>query len=140
VARGFAIGQNAYPGPVTATSRKWPLPGDPDASIGARHHRLPRFYLERFANEREQVATIDPRTGTRRTTAIKETAAEKDFYTAINAEGEKDGKTEHLLAHRGQCRPRDPEHPEPWARAVPAAANSVEVPVSDLGRVLLTRY
>jgi hypothetical protein len=75
VAPGFAIGQNAYPGPVTATSRKRPLPGEPDASIGARHHRLPRFYLERFANEREQVATIDPRTGTRRTTAIKETAA-----------------------------------------------------------------
>jgi hypothetical protein len=37
--------------------------------------------------------------GTRRTTAIKETAAEKDFYTAINTEGEKDGKTEHLLSH-----------------------------------------
>jgi hypothetical protein len=96
---GFAINQNAYPWPVTATRRKWPLPGDPDASIGARHHRLPRFYLERFANEREQVATIDRRTGIRRTTAIKETAAEKDFYTAINTEGEKDGKTEHLLSH-----------------------------------------
>ena len=46
---GFAISQNAYPWPVTATRRKWPLPGDPDVSIGARHHRLPRFYLERSA-------------------------------------------------------------------------------------------
>jgi len=29
----------------------------------------------------------------------QETAAEKDFYTVINAEGEKDGKTEHLLSY-----------------------------------------
>ena len=57
------------------------------------------FYLERFANERMQITTVDRRTGTRWTSAIKETAAEKDFYTVINAEGEKDGKTEHLLSH-----------------------------------------
>ena len=46
-----------------------------------------------------QITTVDRRTGTRWTSAIKETAAEKDFYTVINAEGEKDGKTEHLLSH-----------------------------------------
>jgi len=76
---------------VTVKNRKWPLPGDPDASVGARHHRVPRFYLERFANERLQIATVDRRTGERRTAAIRETAAEKDFYTAINTDGEKDG-------------------------------------------------
>ena len=75
------------------------MPGDPDASVGARHHRVPRFYLERFANERMQIATVDRRTRARRTAAIRETAAEKDFYTAINTEGAKDGKTEHLLSH-----------------------------------------
>jgi Protein of unknown function (DUF4238) len=84
---------------VTATSPEWPLPGDPDASVGARHHRVPRFYLERFANERMQITTVDRRTHARRTAAIRETAAEKDFYTAINTEGAKDGKTEHLLSH-----------------------------------------
>jgi hypothetical protein len=84
---------------VTVKNRKWPLPGDPDASVGARHHRVPRFYLERFANERLQIATVDRRTGERRTAAIRETAAEKDFYTAINTDGEKDGKSEHLLTH-----------------------------------------
>ena len=88
-----------YPWPVTATRPEWPLPGDPDASVGARHHRVPRFYLERFANERMQITTADRRTCARRTAAIRETAAEKDFYTAINTEGEKDGKTEHLLSH-----------------------------------------
>src|SRR2546430_11171448 len=56
-----------YPWPVTATSPEWPLPGDPDASVGARHHRVPRFYLERFANERMQIATVDRRTRARRT-------------------------------------------------------------------------
>lgn len=84
---------------MTATSPEWPLPGDPDASLGARHHRVPRFYLERFANERMQITTVDRRTRARRTAAIRETAAEKDFYTAINTEGGKDGKSEHLLSH-----------------------------------------
>jgi hypothetical protein len=84
---------------VTAKDRQWPLAGDPDASVGARHHRVPKFYLERFANERLQITAVDRRTGARRTAAIKETAAEKDFYTAINTDGEKDGKTEHLLSH-----------------------------------------
>jgi hypothetical protein len=84
---------------VTDVRSQWPLPGDPDAAVGARHHQLPRFYLERFANERMQIAAVDRRTGERRVTAIKDTAAEKDFYTAINTEGEKDGKTEHLLTH-----------------------------------------
>lgn len=82
---------------MTVKNRKWPLPGDPDASVGARHHRLPRFYQERFANKRLQIATVDRRTGERRTTQITDTAAEKDFYTAINNEGKKDGKSEHLL-------------------------------------------
>lgn len=88
-----------YPWPVTATSAEWPLPGDPDSSVGARHHRVPRFYLERFANERMQITAVERRTRARRTAAIRETAAEKDFYTAINTEGAKDGKTEHLLSH-----------------------------------------
>jgi Protein of unknown function (DUF4238) len=60
---------------------------------------VPRFYLARFANERMQMSTVDRRTRARWTAAIKETAAEKDFYTVVNAEGEKDGKTEHLLSH-----------------------------------------
>jgi hypothetical protein len=67
----------AYPWLVTATSDEWPLPGDPDAGVGARHHRVPRFYLERFANERMQITTVDRRTRTRWTSAIKETAAER---------------------------------------------------------------
>ena len=46
-----------------------------------------------------QITTVDRRTRARRTAAIRETAAEKDFYTAINTEGAKDGKTEHLLSH-----------------------------------------
>jgi hypothetical protein len=58
-----------------------------------------RFYLERFANERMQVTTVDRRTRARRNAAISETVAEKDFYTAINTEGAKDGKSEHLLSH-----------------------------------------
>jgi hypothetical protein len=88
-----------YPWPVTGKYPKWPLPGDRDASVGAHHHRVPRFYLDRFANERSQIAPVDRRTGGRRTASITETAAEKDFCTAINTDGDKDGKSEHLLSH-----------------------------------------
>jgi hypothetical protein len=46
--------------------------------------------LERFADERQRITTIDRRhTGERRTSAIRDTAAEKDFYTAINTDGER---------------------------------------------------
>ena len=84
---------------MTDTRHDWPLTGDPDASVGARHHHLPRFYQERFANDRQQIASVERRTGARRITAIRDTAAEKDFYTAVNMDGVKDGKTEHLLTH-----------------------------------------
>jgi len=33
-----------------------------------------------------QITTVDRRTSARRTAAIRETAAEKDFYTAINTD------------------------------------------------------
>lgn len=72
------------------------IPGDPDASVGARHHCVPRFYLKRFANERQQITTVDRRTGTRWTTAVTKTVAEKGFYTTINTEGAKDGKVSVL--------------------------------------------
>lgn len=84
---------------MTEVRPQWPLPGDPDAVVGARHHHLPRFYLARFANERMRIAAVDRRTGERRVTAIKDTATKKDFYPAINTEGGKDGKNEHLLTH-----------------------------------------
>jgi hypothetical protein len=60
---------------------------------------VPHFYLARFANDDQRIAMIDRRTGARRVAAVKDTAAEKDFYTAINTDGEKDGKTEQLLSH-----------------------------------------
>jgi hypothetical protein len=69
------------------------------------------FYLERFASERLQITTVDRRTGARWAAPITETAAEKDFYTAINTDGEKDGKTEHLLSHIEGNAARDPKHP-----------------------------
>lgn len=74
----------------------WPLPGDPSVHVGTRHHIVPRFYLERFARE-DRIAVVNPRTGERRVAPIKDTAAEKDFYTFINTEGELDGRMEQLL-------------------------------------------
>jgi hypothetical protein len=74
----------------------WPLPGNPDVHVGTRHHLVPRFYLERFARG-DRVAVVNPRTGARRVTPIKDTAAEKDFYTFVNTDGALDGRMEQLL-------------------------------------------
>jgi len=96
--------RSAYPWPVTVTSREWPLPGDPDASVGARHHRVPRLYLERLANERMQITTAGRRTRAGLTAAVRETAAEKGFTTAVNTGGAKAGKSGHLLSRGQVCR------------------------------------
>lgn len=71
----------------------WPIAGDPSVGVGARHHRLPRSYLERFS-DRQQITAVDRRTGRRWTGSISDAAAERDFYTAINLDGGKDGRFE----------------------------------------------
>jgi hypothetical protein len=74
----------------------WPLPGDPDAQVGSKHHLLPSFYLERFARN-GRVAVIDPRTHVRRVSPISDTAAERDFYTSVTKDGQLSGAMEQLL-------------------------------------------
>jgi hypothetical protein len=80
-------------------SMDWPLPGDPNQYLGARHHYVPRFYLEGFANERGMITTVNRRTGQRHTSPTADTGAERDFNTAVNIDGELDAKSEQLLGY-----------------------------------------
>ena len=80
-------------------AEEWPLPGDPDVGVGSRHHIVPRFYLERWANADHQIDVVEKPGGTRRRTNIKDAGVEKDFYTYIDLKGEPAGHLEQLLSH-----------------------------------------
>ncbi|GAC1519916.1 MAG: hypothetical protein NVS3B1_02060 [Marmoricola sp.] len=78
-----------------ARSREWLRKLDPKAMVGARHHTVPRFILERWATA-DQVQTYSKAGNTYRTANIKDLAW-TDFYTFIDQQGEKDSSMESLL-------------------------------------------
>lgn len=77
--------------------RRWPLPGDPDASVGTKQHLLPQLHQRYFGNEREMIATVVRATGERFVAPIKDTVAERNFYSTADETGKLDGKSDHLL-------------------------------------------
>lgn len=89
---------HAWTVPSNEPNDGWPLPGDPNVHVGVRHHLVPRFYLERFARN-DRIAVVNRHTRVRRVSPIRDTAAEKDFYTYINVKGDHDGHLEQLLGH-----------------------------------------
>lgn len=77
-------------------ARAWFAATDPTAFVGSRHHVVPRFVLEHWANDRGQVRVfhrIENRFGT---CNIRDLAI-KDFYTVIDVQGRKDSRMESLL-------------------------------------------
>ncbi|MEH1128389.1 DUF4238 domain-containing protein [Micromonospora sp. CPCC 206061] len=80
-------------------AEEWPFPGDPNVGVGSRHHIVPRFYLERWANTARQIEVVEKPGGDRRRVNIKEAGAEKDFYTFIDLKGGFSGYLEQLLSH-----------------------------------------
>jgi hypothetical protein len=75
----------------------WPLAGNPNEHVGNRHHLVPQLYLQRFGRG-DRIAVVDVHTGVRRVSPIADTAAERDFYSFINTQGELDGRLEHMLS------------------------------------------
>lgn len=69
---------------------------DPKRYVGHKHHVVPRFILQRFANDRDQVLVRDRESGARRVCNIKDLAV-KDFYTMINLDGDLDSSLEQLF-------------------------------------------
>ena len=70
---------------------------DPAVKVGSVHHIVPRFYLRRFADERERITVVDRVTGQRRDVHVDQAHRQRDFYTFVNTDGESDGRVEQLL-------------------------------------------
>ena len=76
---------------------------DTQSHVGSRHHTVPRFLLDRWADKASQVqaySKIERRLGVRN---IKDLAI-KDFYTFIDLQGRKDSSMETIL-EKGVERP-----------------------------------
>lgn len=82
---------------IDAQARAWMSSIDPAEKVGARHHTVPRFYLARFADRREQLRVRDRATGAASLRSIKDLAV-KDFYTIVHVEGHLDSSFEQLLS------------------------------------------
>ena len=57
------------------------------ASTPRRHHYVPRFYLDRFADQKGRLRAFDRRRGTIITTSSEAVAVERDFYRLPDATG-----------------------------------------------------
>lgn len=77
---------------------RWPLPGDPHATVGTRHHLLPQLHQRYFGSDQGRIATVERATGRRYVAPISDTVTERDFYTALDESGAKDGRSDQLLA------------------------------------------
>lgn len=69
---------------------------DSSAQVGARHHVVPRFYLQRFA-QNDQVAVRDTQRDQWRTSSTRDIAI-RDFYTFRHVDGHLDDSIEHMLS------------------------------------------
>lgn len=76
---------------------KWPIPGDPNHFVGARHHTVPRFYLEYWADAGGHIDVVEKPGGRRYRTVPKTASAETDFYTFIDSDGNPAGHMEQAL-------------------------------------------
>jgi hypothetical protein len=64
----------------------------------ARHHLVPRFYLNRFAGEDERLAAIRRGTAAMHVTSTEKLCAQADFYSYIDVDGRKSSQLETFLA------------------------------------------
>lgn len=77
-------------------ARAWFESTNPTAFVGSRHHVVPRFLLERWSNDRDQVRVFRRIEGRFDTCNIRDLAI-KDFYTVVDRQGRKDSRMESLL-------------------------------------------
>lgn len=79
-------------------AQRWLASIDPTAYVGSRHHTVPRFLLEKWADKKGQVRIyrrIEQRHGLENITNL----AVRDFYTVINEDGTKSSALESLMGH-----------------------------------------
>jgi len=72
----------------------------------ARHHLVPRFYLNRFADEGARLAAIQRGTGSMHVASTDKLCAQADFFSYIDVGGRKSSELETFLAgFEGQAAP-----------------------------------
>jgi hypothetical protein len=82
---------------MASIADEWPFPGDPNHFVGARHHTVPRFYLEYWTNHGGYIDVVEKPGGRRYRTVPKTASAETDFYTYIDLDGNLSGHMEQVL-------------------------------------------
>ncbi|MFF5227050.1 DUF4238 domain-containing protein [Dactylosporangium sp. NPDC000521] len=81
-------------------NEEWPLPGDPNGSVGWRHHLVPRFYLEGWSSRQRQIVMVTKPDWERTPpTDITNAGTERDFYTAVDKDGDFSGHIDHALQY-----------------------------------------
>ncbi|MCH8029436.1 MAG: DUF4238 domain-containing protein [Candidatus Dadabacteria bacterium] len=96
-------------------------------STPKRHHYLPQFYLEGFCRD-GYLWVFDSENEEYRRQTPKNTAVEKDFYTVVNKDGEKNNEIEKILSNV-----------ESWAKPVIHKIEARE-PLSQDDRDLLSLF
>lgn len=70
---------------------------DHSGRIGTKHHVLPRFYIQRFADAKGVVRLIDRETGVSRLSKPENALLQRNFYTMIEKGGDSSGSVEALI-------------------------------------------
>jgi hypothetical protein len=91
--------QNWYVSPTQAqqAAERWSASIDRGGKLGSVHHTVPRFYLKRFANSKNQLLVRDRETGVASTRKINDLGI-TDFYTFLAEDGKYDSSMEDALA------------------------------------------
>ncbi len=75
----------------------WVAALDPKSKVGSRHHVVPRFFLEEWADTAGQVQ-VRSKAGDRTYQQHVKDLGITDFYTAVSISGELDGRMEDAFA------------------------------------------
>jgi hypothetical protein len=113
----FSASMNRLTEQADAEARAWFGATDPASYVGARHHTVPRFLLERWANDRDQVRVFRRIENRFDTCNIRDLAI-TDFYTVIDVEGRKNSMMESLLGVvEASTKPIIDDLLSPWSTA-----------------------
>lgn len=92
----FSTAMNHLAEQADAEARTWFEATNPESFVGSRHHTVPRFLLEHWANDRDQVRVFRRIENRFDICNIRDLAI-RDFYTVIDVEGRKNSMMESLL-------------------------------------------
>lgn len=106
-------------------ARRWLESVDPSAYVGSRHHTVPRFILDRWADKSGHVRVyhrIESRHGIENITTL----AIRDYYTVINEDGSKSSTIESLMGViENNAKPHIDAILNPFMRPAPLGTSAI---------------